>query len=359
MNVISRETDRGGLTVRRCVTSDRQAWDACVAASPEATLCHRFDWMIVIKEVWGHANYSLVAESDGRVRGVLPLFLIRSRLFGTRLVSTPNAVYGGPVATDERTKCRLVEAALDLGRELKADFVELRDSRGWEGGPWRIEPRRQDLYVTFECELPECDEDLMAAFPRDVRRMIRLGGRAGLTVEAGGARLLEDFYGIYSSSLHRLGTPVFPRRLFRSFLSRFGPDCEILVVSHEGRPAGAVMSFYFRGTVLPYFGGADPFYYGSGVSNFMYFELMKRAAKRGCGRFDFGRSKTGTGAFEFKRGWGMKARPLPYRFFSIGGGRIPDLNPLNPRFSLMIEMWKRLPAGVARLAGPLVVRKLL
>lgn len=359
MKVMGEESDRDGLTVRRFVPSDRQAWDACVEDSPAATLCHRSEWMSVIEEVWGHANHSLVAESEGRVRGVLPLFLIRSRLFGTRLVSTPNAVYGGPVATEGRAKRRLVEAALELGGGLKADFVELRDSSGWEDGPWRIEPRRQDLYFTFECELTECDEDLMTAFPRDVRRMIRLGGRAGLTVETGGAGLLEDFYGIYSSSLHRLGTPVFPRRLFRNFLSRFGKDCEILVVRHEGRPAGAVMSFYFRDAVLPYFGGADPFYYRSGVSNFMYFELMKRAARRGCTRFDFGRSKAGTGAFEFKRGWGMEARPLPYRFFSIGGGRIPDLNPLNPRFSLMIELWKRLPAGVARLAGPLVVRKLL
>ena len=76
-----------------------------------------------------------------------------------------------------------------------------------------------------------------------------------------------------------------------------------------GRPrvAGGVLSFYFRETVMPYYGGAYAEFYRAGVNNFMYWELMRHAARRGFTRFDFGRSKAGTGAYEFKRGWGMEA----------------------------------------------------
>ncbi len=346
-------------TIRQYYPSDAVSLDALVERLPESSFCHLSGWMNVVESTWGHDNFSLVAERNGRLTGVLPLFHLKSRIFGSRLLSTPNAVYGGPVAEDDASKKALVETALDLARRLKVDFVELRDGFAWEGSSEAVDPQRQDLYVTFDRSLTPDAGELMAGFPRDVRRMIRLGIRAGLSVERGGAALLDAFYGIYAASVHRLGTPVFSRRLFVEFLREFPNDCDIMIIRHGNKVAGAVMNFYFRDTVMPYFGGADPAFYSYGVSNFMYWALMSDAARRGYRRFDFGRSKRGTGAFEFKRGWGMKPRPLPYRFYSIDGRKVPDLTPLNPRFELLIEIWKRLPATATRLAGPLIVRNLL
>ena len=44
----------------------------------------------------------------------------------------------------------------------------------------------------------------------------------------------------------------------------------------------------------------------------MYWELMRRACERGLKVFDFGRSKRGTGSFDFKKNWGFEATPLVY-----------------------------------------------
>ena len=85
---------------------------------------------------------------------------------------------------------------------------------------------------------------------------------------------------------------------------------------------------------------------------------MRRAADKGCRIFDFGRSKAGTGAYSFKKNWGFTPTPLHYEFKLPGGGEIPDLNPLNPKYRLMIESWKRLPLPVANLLGPHLVRNL-
>jgi hypothetical protein len=72
--------------------------------------------------------------------------------------------------------------------------------------------------------------------------------------------------------------------------------------------------------------------------------------------FDFGRSKLGTGSFSFKKNWGFTPAPLHYRYQLRPGAAIPDHNPMNPKYRLFIEAWKRLPLPVANLIGPHIVR---
>jgi lipid II:glycine glycyltransferase (peptidoglycan interpeptide bridge formation enzyme) len=86
----------------------------------------------------------------------------------------------------------------------------------------------------------------------------------------------------------------------------------------------------------------------------MYFELMRSAAARGCTRFDFGRSKLGTGAYAFKKNWGFDPQPLVYWI----KGEAREVNPLSPKYRLKIALWKRLPLPVANLLGPAIARGL-
>jgi hypothetical protein len=88
----------------------------------------------------------------------------------------------------------------------------------------------------------------------------------------------------------------------------------------------------------------------------MYWEVMRRACERGCRIFDFGRSKTGTGAYNFKRNWGFAPTPLTYEFRLVEAETIPDVNPLNPKFQAFIALWRRLPVPLTKLLGPLIVR---
>jgi hypothetical protein len=86
----------------------------------------------------------------------------------------------------------------------------------------------------------------------------------------------------------------------------------------------------------------------------MYFALMRHAAGRGCTRFDFGRSKTSTGAFAYKKNWGFEPRPLAYAHW----GSAREINPLSSRYRMQVALWKRLPRPAANLIGPLLARGL-
>ncbi|MGH9766595.1 MAG: FemAB family XrtA/PEP-CTERM system-associated protein [Blastocatellia bacterium] len=351
--------------VKKFSNTDAGKWDAFVGRAPDATFCHLSGWMRVVERVWGHQPHSIYAEKGNRVVGVLPLFHVANSPFGapfgSRLVSTPNAVYGGVVADGEDVRNELIEAAKSLAGSLRVDYLELRDTREFdstETGASTAPGRRQNLYAAFDHPITTDEDALMNSFPRDVRRMIRQGAKHGLSSRLGREELLDDFYDVYAASVRRLGTPVFPKRLFAEFLREFARASDILLIRQNGRVAGAVMSFYFRDSVAPYYGGAYPEFHGAGVNNFMYWELMRLAARRGCSRFDFGRSKRGSGSYEFKRGWGMAETALPYNFLLVRAGSMPDLNPMNPKFKLLIETWKRLPLSFTKLIGPMIVKYL-
>ena len=90
----------------------------------------------------------------------------------------------------------------------------------------------------------------------------------------------------------------------------------------------------------------------------LYWSLMRRASARGITRFDFGRSKVGTGAYDYKRFWGFEPVPLRYQYRLIRGRTVPDLNPLNPKYRMMVACWRRLPLPVANTVGPWIARQL-
>jgi FemAB-related protein (PEP-CTERM system-associated) len=337
-------------------------WDKYIKGTPGGTFCHLSGWQQVIENTWQHRNQSLYAERAGRIVGVLPLFYISSRLFGSMLLSTPNAVYGGVVADDDSARKALLTQARQLAEEWQVDFLELRNTPELHAAAspdtyLRFQPQDQ-LYVTFDHPLTTDEDALLKSFPRDVRRMIRQGPKNGLTAELRRADALDDFYEVYAHSLRKLGTPVFPKQLFAEFLRVFPENADILVIRQGSKFAGAVLSFYFNDTVLPYYAGVYPEFYRTGINNFMYAELMRRSAARGYTRFDFGRSKRSTGAYEFKRGWQMQERALPYQFYLVNAQRLPQLNPTNPKFKWMIETWKRLPLTLTKLIGPPVVKYL-
>lgn len=356
------------LTVRPTVRvhassneSEHRRWDAYVKGASAATFCHLSGWQRVIERTWQHRNYSFYAERNHEIVGVLPLFHVQSPLFGSMLVSTPNAVYGGVVADDAETREALLKRAQELGEELHVDFLELRNPPQAQPDAAYAELGFQvqdQLYVTFDHPLTTDEEALLKTFPRDTRRMIRQGAKHNLTATLARGEMLDPFYEVYANSLRNLGTPVFPKRLFAEFLREFPDDSDILVIRQGEKFAGAVLSFYFRDTVLPYYAGAYGEFYRAGINNFMYAELMRLSAARGYTRFDFGRSKRGTGAFEFKRGWGMQEHVLPYQVHLVKAQQLPNLNPTNPKFKLLIDAWKRLPLGVTKLLGPPIVKYL-
>lgn len=329
------------------------AWDAFVQAHPDGTFFHQAAWRHVTARAFGHRTHYLTAERDGVLVGVLPLVHITSPLFGQSLMSAPFCVYGGPLTQDAEALAALETAAVALMGQTGVSVMEWRLQRdlALDDALW---PSKSDLYVTFRRPMTADDDANLKAIPRKQRAMVRKGIDRGLTSVAN--QDVDTLHRIYAESVRNLGTPVFSRRYFRILAEIFKDSLDVVTVLDGDLPVAAVMNFYWRDEVLPYYGGGTAAARACHANDFMYWEVMRRAATRGCRMFDFGRSKVGTGSFSFKKNWGFLPEPLHYRFRLAHGAAIPDHNPLNPKYRLFIAAWKKLPLPIANLIGPLIVR---
>lgn len=337
--------------VRFLTSADETRWNDFVLAHPLGTPFHLTHWRDCIQATFGYEPRCLLAEQEDGVRGVLPLFVVRTPLAGKILLSSPFAVYGGILADSAEAAGALQRRLEELAREERVEYAELRNA--WPQQCAGYHPVRR--YVTFTQELKGTEEELLQSIPRKTRAAIRKSLQCGL--ESRCTRSLDAFCRLYLANLRRLGTPAFPRRHFENLMERFGEACFVLEVLAEGRPVAAVLTFRFRDQVLPYYGASDPRFHALQPNNFMYWDLMRRGLREGMRLFDFGRSKIEkSGSFDFKSHWGMTMRELPYEVLLVRRREPPDLSPNNPRFELFIRLWRRLPLWLTNRLGPPLVK---
>jgi FemAB-related protein (PEP-CTERM system-associated) len=329
--------------------ADAASWDAFVFATEGATFFHRAGWRHIFDEIFRLKPHYLIAERDKRIVGALPLVHQKSLLFGNALIAAPFCVEGGTLTVDSEARDALDRAAIDLMAKTGASYVELRSRKASRAG-WHV---KSDLYATFSRPISSDDNANLLAIPRKQRAVVRktLGGSLVSVVDSEADRL----FGVYSESVRNLGTPMFPKKYFAALRRTFGEDCDITIVLDGQEPVSAVMNFYFKGAVMPYYGGGTPAARRSGANDFLYWEVMRRAALRGCSAFDFGRSKANTGAFAFKKNWGFEPQWLEYEYWLKPGSQMPSKNPNNPKYSFFIEAWKRLPLPIANMIGPFLI----
>jgi FemAB-related protein (PEP-CTERM system-associated) len=330
---------------------DGPAWDAYVSRHPEASAYHVFGWREIISKAFGHETRYLTAQSPEGIRGVLPLVLFRSRIFGRFVVSMPFLNYGGVLADSPEAAEALVAAAVDETRRAGATYLELRHTR-------QLFPRLQAKRhkVAMAVALQSSEDAQWQAIDRKVRNQVRKGQKSGLRIAQGGAELLGAFYAVFARNMRDLGTPVYGIGWFREILRGF-PDASRLFVVYAGlQPVAGSFVLWHRSTIEVPWASALREFNPQCANVLMYWEMLRFAVERGFRTFDLGRSTPGEGTFHFKRQWGAEPRELVWEYWTADGGALPDLSPKNPKFERAIAAWRRLPVGVTRVLGPPVVR---
>ena len=319
-----------------------------------ASVFHRPEWLRAVERGTGQKAIGILIEQFGVIRGWLPLTEVRSVLFGKALVSSGFGVGGGICAETSDIARALATASEQLAICSAFGSVELRGGTVPEG--WNAVTGK---HCGFERDLARDDETELLAIPRKSRAEVRKGLKNDLEVWIG--RSSDDLgahYATYSESVRNLGTPVFPKRLFREMLAAFPDTSDILTILRDGKPLASVLSFYHNGAVLPFWGGGRVEARGARANELMYFELMRHARARGIERFDFGRSKVGSGPAKFKKNWGFEPKPLTYACWTPPGAKARNVDPTSEAFDRKIELWKKLPLPVANLVGPFIARDL-
>jgi FemAB-related protein (PEP-CTERM system-associated) len=333
--------------------ADGREWDAYAEAHPAATADHLWGWQDVFRSAFGQAPEYLVARRDGRVAGVLPLVLFRSRLFGRFAVSVPFLNYGGLLADDDDAAGALVEAATARAKAFGASHVELRHR----------DRQRPDLPVRqhkigLSLPLPASADELWKGIDRKIRNQVRKAQKEGLEVRVGAGELVDAFYPVFAHNMRDLGTPVYSRRLFSETLRCFPERARVFVVTHGGRPIAGSVTIRFRDTVLVPWASSLREFRHLCPNMLVYWAMLEDAIAGGARTFDFGRSSPGGGTHHFKTQWGAHETPLHWEYVLISREAPPNQGPSNPRFTRAVNTWKSLPLWIANRLGPPLARQL-
>ena len=338
-------TAGGGVMVDLATEADAAAWDAYVDVHPDATGYHTWAWRHVFKHAFGHESIYLSARDGDRITGVLPLVHINSPLFGQSLTSLPFLNYGGIVADSDA-----IAAPAALTRRLK-----------WRGAalPARGAAARRARFPRLPCRQHKVTMLLPLAagmwerLDRKVRNQIRKAQKSELTLERGGAELLDDFYRCLRATCAILARRSIHAALFEEVLRAFpragAPACRAAGgASHRGRPdvseRGQTVEVPWASSIRDY-NTLCP-------NHLLYWSVIESRREQGCDVLDFGRSTPGRGHIQVQGAVGRAPVPLHWEYVVTGGPPMPEIAAGNPKFKLMVEAWTRLPLALATALGP-------
>lgn len=338
--------------IRSARPSDQEAMDALVDEDARASIFQRPIWGRAVERQFGHSRADLVAWDGDRLVGVLPLSLVRSLGGGRALISVPYGVYGGALGKSSAVREALLSEAVARSRAKNYRRLELRCRVALE--PVAAESFTiSDLYCGFSRTLPQQVEQVLGSIPKKARADVRRAReKMGLTLDEG-PWYLPDLVRLFQANKQALGSPALPHSWFARLLEDLGKAATIHVARRGSLVLAAVMSFvdgdelhaYYSGTLA----GADRDYK---ASSFLYCSLQEWAVEQGLSRFDFGRSRKGSGAADFKRRQGFEAQDLPYAYCLVKDKGLPSMNPSNPKTAPLRGIWSKIPAGLAvRLGG--------
>lgn len=343
------QNDTPASRIVRCDDSHAAAWDAYLHKHPGASFYHLFAWRTLMAKNFSHPTYYLAVQDGPAVIGVLPLVLIRSRLFGKILCSMPFVNFGGICANDPDTERKLFDEAQQLAADLDVDYVELRATAP-PPAHWSCATHKISMTVALDNN----PDTLWNAYSTKHRTNIRRAYKNGFQVHHGGVELLDPFYEVMAESWRSLGTPIYRKAFFASILATFPERTRIFVVRAGETTVAAAFNGYHQGVVEGMWAGTRTAFRQQQPNYVLYWEMIKHACETGCHTYHLGRSTIDSNAESFKRKWNADGKQLYWQHYLPRAGAMPALNVDNPKYRLAISMWRRLPIKVTTLIGPLV-----
>lgn len=332
--------------------NNAREWDEYVNKTSHSNIYHKAGWKRIFEDFFEHKTFYLMAKEDGDIKGVLPLVLMKSRVFGKFIVSLPFHCIAGVCAEDENSARCLIDEAIQITKEEKTDYLELRN----------VEERIADGLITenhkasFILDLTPGIDKLWQGFKKQIRNRIRKAEKNNFSIKFG-HEYIKEFYDCYATHMRDIGLPVHNFVFFRKVLEVFPKEeTQISIITHSGKTIASKFFMLCKDTVYLMCGASLKDEKELMPNYLLTWEVIKYAANAGYKYLDFGRSTINTGPYYFKQSWGGQLKPLYWQYHLNNGNKMPELNTDSRKFKIASSIWKKLPVSVTKFIGPRIVK---
>ena len=338
-------------------------WQAVLKSIEVNHHAFNWKWKRIISETFSHKPYYLLSKQASKTTGILPLFLVKSSIFGKSLISLPYLNAGGPISLNLESSNALLDYAKVLSKKHNCKYTELRAR---DNSLRQLNTSAESTHKVAQIKPINTNaEELFASFPAKLRSQIRKPIKLGYLPKSFFGKDISDkqyndFYKVFSTNMRDLGTPVYPQSLFRNALQEFSDKSHLVIVYDKQTPVAAGILIVENGCVEIPWASSLKSHKHSAPNMLLYWEALKVACDNGYKSFDFGRSTKGSGTDKFKQQWGTNEKQLYWHYLTKDDkiSLIPDISPTNKNFSVATTLWKRLPISLANTVGPYITKNL-
>ncbi len=369
----------GNITVAEGI--EQENWRSFLLQN-EHLVFHTPEYARFIEEAFG-CKYELLSVTEEmasnihlnpskEIRLILPYTKIKSRIFGTRIISTAFLEYGGFAGSENYIKEAFDYLTQKYSKEY--NFLEIRGGLEKFDNVLSSKLIKRDLYKRFVLKL-EDQETTWNNIQKWKRKAIKKA-LSSVEVKEVPSTDLDDFYALYCQNMHRFGSPAYSKQYFVSFYKNIvqsGDGKELNSGGNElnskdntldlkdnelnskgdnslgkiygayvhGKLVSALLGFCFRERIHIIIAVSDPKFQEFRPNDALHWTFISWGVDHGYKWFDFGRVREGSGQFEYKQKWGPTLKELPSYYLLWKAKEIPFIDPSKHEF--LVKIWKLLP----------------
>jgi hypothetical protein len=307
---------------------DESLWEQLVLDSPLGMFYHSIKWLHLLSDFTGAVPLHLVAKQDGRLVGILPVFLRKGK-WGNVLNSSPfYGSHGGIIVHPDGSESEVKKQLLDAFKEIAishgcitSTIISSPFDTACESYEQYLQPQQIDQRIGQIVSFPSSDDHpegaLMQSFESRGRNSVRKAMKSGVKVFCSSDQKdFQELYSMHSNNMQELGGNAKPLMFFKQLQEAFVPEKEwqIWLAEFEGNIVAALLVLYYKNMVEYYTPVIKREYRAIQPLSLIMFKAMIDAMEHGCRYWNFGGTwLSQEGVYRFKRQW--NAEDYPYYYY--------------------------------------------
>ncbi len=324
-------------------------WENFLSKYNNTLIMHTPEWLKFIQNTFPKTTTKVWAvEDSNELQIVFPFSIVKSKLFGSRIISSAFTEYGGPAGNLDSGYIDFLLS--ELSKQCShLDYLEIRFSNQLE------HPSLQKIkaYSRFVTKLSDA-ETVWKSISKHARKAVRKAEESKVFVRELFPADLDEIYNLYLQNMKQFGSPPFPK----SFFENFWQIGKCFGAFSEDKLAAFLLGFLHKDRIYLNTAVSSSEFLERRVNDAVHWRFIKWGCDSGYKILDWGRVRENSGQFQFKAKWNSELQELNHSYLLWKSKKIPNLDPTDSKFSGLESIWKKLPVSIAKSLGPKIRERL-
>ncbi len=331
------------------LSEDSAGWRKLIKEN-ESWIFHTPEFKSLIEDTFKCEVHYFAAKENEEIKTIFPFYYIKNLLLGKKIISVAFLEYGGPCG-DAKYVVDIVNHV--YGKYPAINYIEVREGvEGYDIVLSRLMKRSTD-YKRFVLKLTS-EEQILKNVDKQKKKALRKAENSGIKVRDVPEEELKVLYRLYLKNMRAFGSPPYSKKFFVNFYkqivkNKFG---KVVGSYYNNKLISALLGYCYKDRIHIVIAMSDKKYINYRPNEVMHWHFIKYGLDNKYKYFDFGRVREESGQFRFKKEWGCELKPLNHYYLLVKDKELPHMDPNNPKYRLLINIWRIMPLFITRIIGP-------